>query len=48
MSDYIKTEEGQLVMDELYSWTDLVRASAVTQQSLVAISDAIDELGFSD
>jgi len=33
-------------MDELYSWTDLIRATDVTQQSLVAIGDAIDELGF--
>ena len=48
MSDFIGTEEGQLVMDELYSWTDLIRASDVTQQSLVTISDAIDELGFAE
>ena len=48
MADFIATDEGQVVMDELYSWTDLVRADAVTQQSLVAIENAIDELGFSD
>jgi phosphonate transport system substrate-binding protein len=48
MSDFIQTDEGQVVMDALYSWTDLIRASDVTAQSLVAISDAIDELGFSD
>ncbi|MCI0425485.1 MAG: PhnD/SsuA/transferrin family substrate-binding protein [Actinobacteria bacterium] len=47
MADYIATEEGQVVMEELYSWTDLTRADAVTEQSLVAIGDAIDELGFS-
>ncbi len=35
-------------MDELYSWTGLVAASAVTEQSLVAIENAIDELGFTD
>ena len=46
MADYIATEDGQLVMDQLYSWTDLIRASDVTQQSLIAISAAIDELGF--
>ncbi len=48
MEDFINTDAGQQVMDELYSWTDLTRADEVTQQSLVAISDAIDELGFAD
>jgi phosphonate transport system substrate-binding protein len=48
MSDYINTEEGQLVMDELYQWTDLTRADEVTEQSLGLIGAAIDELGFSD
>lgn len=48
MSDYINTEEGSAVMDELYQWTDLTRADEVTEQSLVLIGDAIDELGFSD
>lgn len=48
MATYIATDEGQVVMDALYSWTDLIRAGDVTEQSLVAISDAIDELGFSD
>lgn len=48
MSDYINTEEGQAVMEELYSWTDLTRADEVTQQSMALIGDAIDELGFSD
>lgn len=48
MTDYIETEEGQQVMDELYSWTDLTRADEVTQQSLETISAAIDELGYSD
>lgn len=48
MAAYIQTPEGQAAMDTLYSWTDLIRASDVTQQSLVAIGDAIDELGFSE
>jgi phosphonate transport system substrate-binding protein len=48
MVDYIGTEEGQLVMEELYSWTDLTRADEVTEQSLLLIGDAIDELGFAD
>lgn len=48
MEEFINTDAGQVVMDELYSWTDLTRATEVTQQSLVAIGDAIDELGFSD
>lgn len=48
MADYIATEEGAAVMDELYQWTDLTRADEVTEQSLVLIGDAIDELGFSD
>lgn len=48
MADFIGTEEGQVVMDQLYSWTDLTRADAATEQSLVLIGDAIDQLGFSD
>ena len=48
MATFISTEEGAAVMDELYSWTDLTRADAATEQSLVLIGDAIDELGFSD
>ena len=48
MSDYIATDEGQVVMDALYSWTDLTRAGPATQQSLISISQAIDELGFAD
>jgi phosphonate transport system substrate-binding protein len=48
MTDYIATEEGQVVMEQLYSWTDLTRADEVTEQSLLLIGDAIDELGFAD
>jgi phosphonate transport system substrate-binding protein len=47
MSDFISTEDGQVVMENLYSWTDLTRADEVTEQSLQAIADAIEELGFS-
>lgn len=46
--DFIATEEGALVMDALYSWTDLIPADAATEQSLAPIGDAIDQLGFSD
>jgi phosphonate transport system substrate-binding protein len=46
MADYIATEEGAEVMDSLYQWTDLIRADAVTEQSLLAIEEAIAELGF--
>ncbi len=48
MADFIATEEGEEVMDALYSWTGLIRAGAATEQSLVSIAQAIDELGFSD
>ncbi|MDP2624072.1 MAG: PhnD/SsuA/transferrin family substrate-binding protein [Actinomycetota bacterium] len=48
MADYIATEDGQVVMDLLYSWTDLTRADAATEASLIPIGDAIDRLGFSD
>ncbi|HSJ26861.1 MAG TPA: PhnD/SsuA/transferrin family substrate-binding protein [Acidimicrobiia bacterium] len=46
MADFIATEEGQVVMEELYQWTDLTRADQVTADSLRAIEDAIRELGF--
>lgn len=48
MTEYIATEEGAAVMEELYSWTALTRADEVTEQSLLLIGDAIDELGFAD
>lgn len=48
MADYIATEEGAAVMDELYQWTDLTRADEVTEESMELIGDAIDELGFAD
>jgi len=48
MADYIATDEGAAVMDELYQWTDLTRADEVTEESLELIGDAIDELGFAD
>ena len=46
MADYIATEEGELVMEQLYSWAGLTRADATTEASLIPIGDAIDELGF--
>jgi phosphonate transport system substrate-binding protein len=45
---YLATEEGELLFEDLYSWTDLTRADATTEDSLIPIGDAIDELGFSD
>ncbi len=48
LADYIATDEGQEVMDQLYSWTALIRADETTEQSLEPIGTAIDELGFSD
>jgi hypothetical protein len=46
MADYIATDEGAAVMEQLYSWTDLTRADATTEASLEPIGDAIDQLGF--
>lgn len=46
ISDFIGTEEGAAVMDQLYSWTDLIRADATTEASLEPIGKAIDDLGF--
>jgi phosphonate transport system substrate-binding protein len=48
MADYIATEEGQVVMEQLYSWTDLTRADATTDQSLVLVEQAIAELGYTE
>jgi len=46
ISDFMATEEGEAVMDQLYSWTGLIRADATTEQSLAPIGKAIDDLGF--
>jgi phosphonate transport system substrate-binding protein len=46
MADFIATEEGAEVMDALYSWTDLIRADETTRLSLLAIEEAIAELGY--
>lgn len=46
LADFIGTEEGQLVMDTIYSWTDLTRADEKTEASFELIERAIDELGF--
>ena len=48
LADFIATEEGELVMDQLYSWTGLIRADALTIESLAPIGAAIDELGYGD
>jgi phosphonate transport system substrate-binding protein len=46
LADFMSTEEGVAVMDEIYSWTDLTRADEMTEASFVLIEQAIDELGF--
>ncbi|MBI5156862.1 MAG: transporter substrate-binding domain-containing protein [Acidimicrobiia bacterium] len=46
MADYIATDEGAEVMEQLYSWTGLTRANAATLASLEPIGDAIDQLGY--
>jgi alkaline phosphatase len=44
INDYIQTEEGEAVMDNLYSWTAIARPDPT---SLTAIADAIAQLGYS-
>jgi phosphonate transport system substrate-binding protein len=44
--EFISTEEGEALMEEIYSWTDLTRADEMTEASFVLIEQAIDELGF--
>ncbi|MEX0795990.1 MAG: PhnD/SsuA/transferrin family substrate-binding protein [Acidimicrobiia bacterium] len=46
LTEYIATEEGAALMEEIYSWTDLTRADEMTEASFVLIEQAIDELGF--
>ena len=43
IADYIATEDGAIVMEALYSWTDIAPADA---SSMAAIADAMDQLGF--
>ena len=43
INDYIQTEEGEAVMDNLYSWTAIARPDPT---SLTAIADAIAQLGY--
>ncbi|HUG07885.1 MAG TPA: PhnD/SsuA/transferrin family substrate-binding protein [Acidimicrobiia bacterium] len=44
--DFVNTEDGAALMDEVYSWTDLTRADEFTEASFVLIEQALDELGF--
>ena len=44
MSNYIATPEGLAIMDDIYSWTDLIRADQATIDSLVSIANSIDAL----
>lgn len=46
LADFMSTEEGVAIMDDIYSWTDLTRADEMTEASFVLIEQAIDELGF--
>jgi phosphonate transport system substrate-binding protein len=43
INDYISTDEGQAVMDNLYSWTAIARPDPTALQGIV---DAIAELGY--
>lgn len=46
IAEFMSTEEGVAVMDEVYGWTDLTRADATTEASFALIEQAIDLLGF--
>jgi phosphonate transport system substrate-binding protein len=46
LADFIATDEGREVMDDIYSWTDLTRADDITRASMTLIEIAIDQLGF--
>ena len=46
LADFMSTEEGVAIMDDIYSWTDLTRADESTEASFALIEQAIDELGF--
>jgi phosphonate transport system substrate-binding protein len=46
IADFMSTEEGVAVMDDIYSWTDLIRANDLTRASFLLIEQAIDQLGF--
>jgi phosphonate transport system substrate-binding protein len=46
LADFVATEEGQELMDDIYSWTGLIPASEVNMASFDLIEAAIDELGF--
>ena len=48
LQDYVRSEEGQLVMSGLFGWADLTRADSATMQSLATVADAMRELGFTD
>jgi len=44
INDYISTEEGEAVMDNLYSWTAITKPNLA---SLTPVIDAIALLGYS-
>jgi phosphonate transport system substrate-binding protein len=46
LAAFIATDEGQAIMLDIYSWTDLTRADDLTRASMRIIEIAIDELGF--
>ena len=48
LQDYVRSEEGQLVMSVLFGWADLTTADSATVQSLETVADAMRELGFTD
>jgi phosphonate transport system substrate-binding protein len=46
LADFMATEEGVAVMDDIYSWTDLIPASEIDPAAFELVEAAIDELGF--
>ena len=45
LSEYIATEEGQAIMDEIYGWTDLVPA---VNSEFDVVREAAEEFGLYD
>lgn len=48
LAAFIATDEGLALMDEIYSWTGLVRAGPLTEQGMEIIRQAAEEAGLFD
>lgn len=48
LADFIATDEGLALMDEIYSWTGLVRAGPQTEQGMDIIREAAEDAGILD